>query len=111
MKTSDENKPERGGAMQRIGDLLPQAARSFGLEEELELATLMSAWDRIVAQKVPAAVGSCRVVSFSQGVVTVEADEPIVGQEVRLRTAELAAGLRSAVSVPLRQLRVVVRHV
>jgi predicted nucleic acid-binding Zn ribbon protein len=101
----------RAGSMQRIGDLLPQAARKFGLEQELELATVMSAWERLVAAKVPAAVGSCRIVSFSQGVATVEADEPIVAQELRLRGPELVAALRTATGIPARQLRITARHV
>jgi len=80
---------ESGGSgrrgMERLGDLLPDAARQLGLEDELELAAAMTAWQRIVAERVPPAVGACRVVALSQGVVQVEADEPIVAQELRLR--------------------------
>jgi hypothetical protein len=97
--------------MQRLGELLPGAARGLGLDEELELATAMNAWQRVLAERVPAAVGACRLVGLSQGVATVEADEQIVAQEVRLRAAELLAALRAAGSTPLRQLRVVMRHV
>jgi len=71
----------------------------------------MTAWQRIVAERVPPAVGACRIVSLSQGVVTVEVDEPIVAQELRLRNPELLAALRSAVRSPVRQLRIAVRHV
>jgi predicted nucleic acid-binding Zn ribbon protein len=91
--------------MERLGDLLPDAARQLGLEDELELAAAMTAWQRIVAERV------CRVVALSQGVVQVEADEPIVAQELRLRAPELVAALRSAVRSPVRQLRITARHV
>lgn len=97
--------------MERLGDLLPDAARQLGLEDELELAAAMAAWQRIVAERIPAAVGACRIAALSQGVVTVEADEPIVAQELRLRSPELMAALRSAVRSPVRQLRVTARHV
>ena len=97
--------------MERLGDLLPDAARQLGLEDELELAAAMTAWQRIVAERIPAAVGACRLASVSQGIVTIEADEPIVAQELRLRAPELAAALRSAVRTQVRQLRVTARHV
>ena len=105
--------PGRSGrrGMERLGDLLPDAARQLGLEDELELAAAMTAWQRIVAERIPAAVGACRIVAFSQGLVTIEVDEPIVAQELRLRSPELMSALRSAVRSPVRQLRVTVRHV
>ncbi len=106
----ENGRPERRG-MERLGDLLPDAARRLGLEDELELAGAMTAWQRIVAERIPPAVGACRIVALSQGVVTVEVDEPIVAQELRLRTPELVAALRSATRSPVRQLRVAVRHV
>jgi predicted nucleic acid-binding Zn ribbon protein len=105
-----ESRSGRRG-MERLGDLLPEAARDLGLEEELELAQAISAWQRVVAERVPAAVGSCRLVGLVQGVATVEADLPIVAQELRLRAPELTAGLRSAVGAPVRQLRVTAGHV
>jgi hypothetical protein len=97
--------------MEKIGDLLPRTAREYGLEEELELANLASAWLRIVAERIPAATGSCRLTGLSQGVVTIEADEPIVAQEIRLRSPELTTALRSATAGPIRQLRISLRHV
>jgi predicted nucleic acid-binding Zn ribbon protein len=97
--------------MARLGDLLPDAARQLGLEDELDLATAMTAWQSIVAERIPAAVGACRIVALSAGVATVETDEPIVAQELRLRTPELLAALRSALRSPVRQLRVTARHV
>ncbi len=97
--------------MERLGDLLPDAARSLGLEDEMELAAAMTAWQKIVAERIPAAVGACRIVALSQGVVTIEVDEPIVAQELRLRGPELVTALRSAVRSSVRQLQVTARHV
>ena len=56
-----------GKGLERLGDLLPEAARDLGLEDELELAGAISAWQRIVAERVPAAVGSCRLVRLGAG--------------------------------------------
>jgi predicted nucleic acid-binding Zn ribbon protein len=106
-----EKPPGGRHGMERLGDLLPDAARELGLEDELELAAAISAWQQILRQRVPAAVGSSRLVGLAQGVATVEADQPIVAQELRLRAPELTAALRSAVRSPVRQLRIAARHV
>jgi hypothetical protein len=97
--------------MERLADLLPGAARQFGLEDQLEQAGAAAAWLEIVARKVPAARGGCRLTDLSQGVATIEADEAIIAQEIRLRSPELLAALRKSVRSPLRQLRITVRHV
>ena len=97
--------------MERLGELLPKTARSLGLDNPLELATAMTAWQHIIDERVPEASGSCRLVSLGQGVAIVETDAPIVAQEVRLRSPELLAALRSGVPIPIRQLRVTLRHV
>ena len=97
--------------MERIGDLLPGLAREYGLDDELDQARLAAAWDRVVAEKLPAAVDACRLVSLKQGVATVEADEAIVAQEIRLRTPELLAALREATRIPVTALRLAARHV
>jgi hypothetical protein len=97
--------------MEKVGDLLPRAAREFGLEDELELANAAAAWLRLVAERVPAAVGECRLVALSQGVATVQADQAIVAQEIRLRAAELLVAFRPLVPGPVRQIRVSLRHV
>jgi len=101
----------RAAGMERLGDLLPAAARGLGLEEQLELSAAMQAWDLVVSEHVPQAVGSCRLTGFSRGVATVSADQPIVAQELRLRSAELTAVLRSAMRTPVRELHIVVRNV
>jgi len=99
------------GRMERLADLLPRIAREHGLEEQLDQARAAVAWDRIVADRVPAAVGACRLVDLRQDVATIEIDMPIVAQEIRLRTPELLAALRAAVRTPVRQLRLTTRHV
>ena len=70
-----------------------------------------AAWDRIVADRVPAAVGACRLIGLGQGVATIEIDMPIVAQEIRLRSPELLAALRAVARTPIRQLHVTARHV
>jgi len=107
----DRDSRTAGRGLERLADLLPEAARQLGLEDQFELAAAMSAWEKVIAEKVPAASGSCRLVAFQQGVASVEADEPIVAQELRLRAPELLTALRANMTAPLRQLRVSVRHV
>ena len=98
--------------MERIGELIPEAARRLGLEDELRLARAGSTWDALVAERVPPAAGACRLVRVDDGVLLVEADAPIVGQELRLRSTELLAAFRVAPGgFPAGGLRVVVRRV
>jgi hypothetical protein len=97
--------------MERLADLLPGTARECGLEDQLEQARLASVWLSTVAERIPAAAGACRLVDLSQGVATIEADEPIVAQELRLRSLELLAALRARARTLVRQLRVTTRHV
>ncbi len=102
----------RRGPMVRIGDLLPAAARELGLEAELRLARAGSTWDALVAERVPAATGACRLVAIEGDALLVEADQPIVGQELRLRTGELLGAFRTAPGgFPAAGLRVRVRRV
>jgi len=75
--------------MRRVGDLLPEAARALGLEEELRLARATAAFDALLGERVPAAAGAARLLRASPGALIVEVDHPVVGQEVRLRTDEL----------------------
>jgi len=75
--------------MRRIGDLLPEAARALGLEEELRLARATAAFDALLGERVPAAAGAARLLRASPGALIVEVDHPVVGQEVRLRSEEL----------------------
>ena len=97
--------------MQRLGDLIPDVARRLGLEEELRRSRAMAIFDRIVAELAPAAHGACRAVRIEGFALLVEADAPIVAQELRLRGPELLAALGAAPGgIGLRELRVHVRR-
>ncbi len=82
--------------MRRIGDLLPDAARALGLEEELRLARLTSLFGSILAERAPAVSGSARLVRVSGEALIVEADHPLAAQEVRIRSEELLEALAVA---------------
>jgi hypothetical protein len=95
--------------MVRLGDLLPDAARGLGLEEELRLSRAMATFEQLVAERVPAAAGSCRVIRIEGFAIIVEADAPIVAQELRLRAPELLAAFAGTpAGGGARELRVVV---
>lgn len=97
--------------MRRIGDLLPEAARSLGLDDELRLARAIATFEAIVAERVPAAAGSCRVVRLEGLSIDIEADAPIVAQELRLRATELLAAFAATPGGSgVRELRVHVRR-
>lgn len=97
--------------MQRIGDLIPEAARHLGLEEELRLSRAMATFIAIVAERIPAAAGSCRVVGLDGFALVIEADAPIVAQELRLRSRELLAALAAApIGLRAHELRIRVRR-
>jgi hypothetical protein len=83
---------EAGGRRRRpdrVGDLLPEAARALGLERELRLARAVVTWDALIAERVPPAVGACRLVRIEEDALVVAADEPIVAAELRMRATEL----------------------
>jgi len=97
--------------MQRIGELIPETARRLGLDEELRLARAMATFTAIVAERVPAASGVCRLVRLDGYALVVEADAPIVAQELRLRTPELLAAFSAAPGgIAAREIRLRVRH-
>jgi hypothetical protein len=98
--------------MIRLGDLLPDAARGLGLEDELRLSRAMATFERLVAERVPAAAGACRVIRIDGFAVIAEADAPIVAQELRLRGPELLAAFAATpAGFGARELRVIVaRH-
>ena len=96
--------------MVRIGDLMPDAARALGLDDELRLARAITTFEAIVAERVPAAAGACRVTRLDGPTLDVEADAPIVAQELRLRRTELLAAFAAAPgSSGIHDLRVRVR--
>jgi hypothetical protein len=108
--------PGRRRPMIRIGDLIPSAAAELGLAEDLRRAQAVATFDAIVAELVPAAHGACRAVRISGDSLVVEADAPIVAQELRLRSQALLAAFRQAgqggrATGSILELRVTVRRV
>jgi predicted nucleic acid-binding Zn ribbon protein len=97
--------------MRRIGELIPDAARALGLEDELRLARAIATFESVVAERVPAAAGACRVVRLEGFAIDVEADAPIVAQELRMRSGELLAAFAATPGgIGVRDLRVHVRR-
>ena len=106
-----EEEPRRRRPMSRIGQLMPDAAARLGLADELRRARLLATFDAIVAERAPAAHGACRALRIDGETLIVEADAPIVGQELLLHGEDLAAAFRRAPGgAPVRQLRVAVRR-
>ncbi len=102
--------PRRRRPMSRIGDLIPRAAARLGLQDELRRARFLATFDAIVAERAPSAHGACRALRIERDTLLVEADAPIVGQELLLHSEALAAAFRTAPGgAPVRQIRVVVR--
>ena len=97
--------------MSRVGDLIPDAARALGLEDELRTARAISTFEALVAERIPAAAGACRVIRVEGYAIDVEADAPIVAQELRLRGSELMAAFAATPGgIGVRDLRVHVRR-
>jgi predicted nucleic acid-binding Zn ribbon protein len=92
----DPESPRRRRRPDRIGDLLPDAARHLGLERELRLARATTTWDALIAERVPPAVGSCSLVRLEADTVVVAVDEPIVAAELRMRALELLEAFSTA---------------
>jgi hypothetical protein len=97
--------------MRRVGDLIPDAARALGLEDELRLARAMATFEAIVEERIPAATGACRVIRLEGFAIDVEADAPIVAQELRLRASELLTAFAATPGgTGIRDVRVRVRR-
>ena len=105
------DEPRRRRPMSRIGDLMPGAAAHLGLEDELRKARLLATFDAIVAELTPAAHGACRAIRVDGETLLLEADAPIVGQELVLHGPALAAAFaRAPGGAPVRQVRVTIRR-
>lgn len=97
--------------MSRIGDLIPNAAERLGLADELRRARATATFEAIVAEHAPAAHGACRAVRIDGATLVVEADAPIVAQELRMHASELAAAFRaSPAGASVTDLRVTIRR-
>jgi len=105
------DEPRRRRPMSRIGTLMPQAAAQLGLEDELRKARFLATFDAVVAELAPAAHGACRALRIEGETLVVEADAPIVGQELLLHAEALATAFRAApAGAPVRQLRVTIKR-
>jgi Dna[CI] antecedent, DciA len=93
---TDPDGRSRRSRPDRVGDLLPEAARRLGLEDELRLARAIATWDALIAERVPPAAGSCRLVRIEPDAIVVAADEPIVAAELRMRALELLDAFAAA---------------
>ncbi|HEX5589859.1 MAG TPA: DciA family protein [Candidatus Limnocylindrales bacterium] len=109
---SDEDRERRRRRpMSRIGDLIPDAAARLGLADELRRARAAATFDAIVAERAPAAHGACRALRIEGDALLVEADAPIVAQELRLHARQLAEAFRAApAGAQIRELRVTLRR-
>ncbi len=96
MSDRDPETPARRRRPDRVGDLLPEAARRLGLEHELRLARAIATWDALIAERVPPAVGACRLVRIEPDAIVVAAFEPIVAAELRMRAIELLGAFAAA---------------
>jgi hypothetical protein len=85
-------------------------ASALGIDNELRRARQMSAWQRIVEERVPPASGASTLLDVQPPVLVVSATSPIVAQELRLRQHDLLAAFAQAPDgARLIELRVVVR--
>ena len=110
-RADDDEPRRRRRPMSRIGDLIPRAAARLGLDDELRKARFLATFDAIVAERAPAAHGACRALRIDGETLVVEADAPIVGQELHLHSAALATAFRTAPGgAPVRQIKVVIRR-
>jgi len=105
------DEPRRRRPMARIGDLIPEAASRLGLADELRRGRAVATFDHLVAELVPAAHGACRALRVDGAALLVEADAPIVAQELRLHALDLCDAFRAApAGAQIEELRITVRR-
>jgi predicted nucleic acid-binding Zn ribbon protein len=95
----------------RVGDVLSSVAAELGIDAHLRFARQVAAWQRIVAERVPGAMGASSLLAIQPPALVVSAASPIVAQELRLRQADLLSVFAQAPEgEKLIELRVVVRR-
>ena len=105
------NEPRRRRPMSRVGELIPGAAAALGLGAELRRGRAVATFDTIVAELVPAAHGACRAIRVEGPALLIEADAPIVAQELRLHALDLRDAFRSApAGAAVEELRITIRR-
>jgi len=103
--------PRRRRPMSRIGDLMPTAAAQLGLADELRRGRATATFDAIVAELAPAAHGACRAIRVDGTALVVEADAPIVAQELRLHALDLRDAFRAApAGAQIEDIRITIRR-
>jgi len=88
----------------RLGDLLGQAAKAFGMEDPRAVSALWRRWDEVVGESIAA---HAEPTSLRDGVLKVRADSPVWATEIgylaeEIRTAierELGPGSITSLSV------------
>ena len=94
----------------RVGALLPGVAQNLGIDAELRQARQMAAWERLVEELLPAVHGASKLLDVQPPALIVSAADSVVGQELRLRQAELLAAFAGVPDgAHLLELRVVIR--
>lgn len=103
--------PRRRRPMARIGELIPEAAARLGLGDELRRGRAVATFDAIVAELAPAAHGACRAIRVDGPRLLVEADAPIVAQELRLHALDLRDAFRAApAGAPIEDIHITIRR-
>jgi hypothetical protein len=94
----------------RLGDVLPSVAASLGLDGQLRRGRQAAAWQRLVAELVPAARAGSTLLDVQPPALVVSAADGLVAQELRLRSAALLAAFAAMPEgQKLLELRVVIR--
>ena len=88
-------KRERKGRPQKLGALIPEAARALGFEEELERSRRARVFQEILIEIAPHLVPHCRLVGGENGRMVVEVDDRATAQELHLRSAEITGAYSS----------------
>jgi len=80
----------RKGKPQRLGALIPEAARALGFEAALELAQQAAVLHAVLQEIAPHLAPHCRLTGSEKGRLVLEADDRATAQELHLRGAEIA---------------------
>jgi hypothetical protein len=96
--------------MRRLSDLLPDVATHLGIQPELRAANQALTWERLVADLVPHASGTCHVLEVRPPTLVVSVPDAATAQELRLHASVLLDGFATlADGQRLADLKVVVR--
>lgn len=83
-------KRTRKGRPEGLAELLPEAARALGFEEELRFARTMGVFSDLLREVAPHLAPVSHLVAIERGRLIVEARNPVAAQELHLRGAGLA---------------------